>query len=77
MVKKWIQKARPKKGALSRQLGISEDKNIPTEMLKYIRDAPVNTWFDKTHFMYAHPKRIKVTPLLKKRANFALNVRKK
>ena len=34
MAKKWIQKAIKKKGALRKQLGISEKKNISMETLR-------------------------------------------
>jgi len=34
MVKKWIQKAIKKPGALHKQLGIPKDKKIPLEKLK-------------------------------------------
>jgi len=34
MAEKWIQKADIKKGALHRQLGISEDKKIPVSLLR-------------------------------------------
>lgn len=33
---KWIQKAKPKKGALSRQLGIPMQKKIPMQLLNRI-----------------------------------------
>lgn len=32
--KKWIQKAIKKKGALSKQLGVPEEENIPSKMLR-------------------------------------------
>lgn len=32
--KKWIQKADIKKGALSKKLGVPEDKNIPMSKIK-------------------------------------------
>ena len=51
--KRWIQKAKIKKGALHRQLSVPADKDIPITLLK----------------------RIKITTLLKRRVNFALNVR--
>jgi len=34
MVKKWIQKAIKKPGALSKQLGVPEKKDIPVKKLK-------------------------------------------
>ncbi len=33
---KWIQKIRMKKGTLHRQLGISQDKKIPMQLLNKI-----------------------------------------
>lgn len=41
MAKKWIQKARIKKGALSRQLGIPEKDDIPITLLKAIKKASI------------------------------------
>lgn len=34
MAEKWIQKANIKKGALSKKLGVPEEKNIPMSKLK-------------------------------------------
>ena len=34
MAEKWIQKAHIKKGALSKKLGVPEEKNIPVAKLK-------------------------------------------
>jgi hypothetical protein len=64
----WIQNAvhENKKGALHRQLGYSPDERIPTYVLNNIKEANIGTHID------GHT----VTPLMKKRANFALNVRK-
>jgi len=33
-IKLWIQKAKLKKGTLSKQLGIPEEENIPVSLLK-------------------------------------------
>jgi hypothetical protein len=66
-VNKWIQKAKPKPGALSRQLGYPVKDNIPTPVLQRVMNARVGT----------QVRGRTVTPLLKRRANFALNVRKK
>ena len=66
-VDKWIQKAAPKKGALHKQLGISASKPIPSKTLKDV----VGTETGK------HSHGVTVTPLLKKRSQFALNIRKK
>jgi|PlaIllAssembly_1097288.scaffolds.fasta_scaffold07611_6 hypothetical protein len=73
MVKKWIQKAKPKKGALSRQLGVPEKENIPIKMLEDISELPVGSYYYNP-YKKEYPK---VTKLLKKRVLFALNVRKK
>lgn len=39
MVNKWIQKAIKNKGALHRQLGVSQEKKIPTEKLEKVVNA--------------------------------------
>ena len=66
---KWIQQAVTnvtKKGALHRQLGYPQTDTLPLGLLKEIRDArPGN-----------HVRGHTVTPLLKKRVNFALNIRR-
>ena len=66
MVKKFIQAAHIKKGALHKQLGYSMGEHIPTGLLREIVDTPIgNKARGRT-----------VTSLLKKRANFALNIRR-
>jgi hypothetical protein len=73
---KWIQKAtsEKKEGALSRQLGIPVRDNIPFTFLENIVNAPIgNVARNPTQ---KGVKRIKVTRLLKQRANFALNVKR-
>ena len=68
MVKKvdmWIQKAKVKPGALHRQLHLDQSKPIPTPLLKRIQKVPVG----------AHVGKVPVTPLIKHRAQFALNMR--
>ena len=64
---RWIQAAKPKKGALHRQLGYPSHDTIPLGVLRKIMDANVGT----------HVRGQTITPLLKKRVNFALNVRKR
>jgi len=64
--KKWIKKAIKKPGALSRQLGIPEEKNIPKTLLNKIIKAPIGSTI--TNPTKTGKRRIKVTPLLKKRA---------
>ena len=70
MAKEWIRKAADEhaKGALHRMLGISENENIPITALKRIMEVP------NGHEFSVGDKIVKVTPLLKKRANFALNI---
>lgn len=64
MNRKWIQNAQASKGALHRQLGIKPDTKIPKKLLHDI----VSTDIGK------HSHGHTVTPLLKKRVQFALNV---
>ena len=74
MAKKWIQEAGVKSGALSRQLGIPEEQNIPFTLLEDIVGAePGDVVVNPTK---VGNRRIHVTALLKKRANFALNVKR-
>lgn len=61
---RWIQGAHIKQGALHRQLGVTD--HISYGLLNRIRDANIGTHVD------GH----KVTTLLKRRVNFALNVRR-
>ena len=63
---KWIQQAAPKKGALHRQLGYPQTETLPLGLLKEIKQANPGT----------HVRGYTVTPLLKKRVNFVLNVRR-
>jgi hypothetical protein len=63
----WIGKAKVKPGALHRQLGYSVGDNIPTPVLNRVQKSPVGTLINGRT----------VTPLMKKRVNFALNMRKK
>ena len=63
-----------KQGALSQQLGIPEEKNIPVSLLQKIKRTPVGkTMKNPTESGKAS---IKVTPLLKKRANMAITLKK-
>jgi hypothetical protein len=79
MVKKWIQKAlrKHRKGALSKQLGIPEEDNIPFNLLTEIQNKPVGEYVTvpPSGIRY-YPMKIKVTRLLKKRANLALNLKR-
>ena len=56
-----------KKGALHRQLGIPMSKRIPHDLERQIMEAKVG------NKVLGH----KVTPLMKKRVNFAINMRKR
>lgn len=73
MGSKFIQKARIKKGALSRQLGIPQEKNIPVTLLKKIVRARAG---DTIRNPTKSGKRIiKVTTLLERRAILAINLK--
>jgi len=67
MANDWIGKAKVKPGALHRQLHIDKTQPIPTKVLNQVQKAPIGT----------QVKGVSVTPLLKRRVNFALNMRKK
>ena len=70
----WIQKAIKKPGALSRQLGISIEKDIPVSLLKKIVAAkPGQTIRNPTSL---GKRRIKVTRTLERRAILALTLKK-
>jgi len=71
--KKWIQSIKAKKGVLSKQLGIPEEKNIPMTLLKKIQKA-------KTGQTIINPtkigkRRIKVTRKLERRSILAINLK--
>lgn len=71
---KFIQKAKLKKGALSKQLGIPEKENIPITLLRKIKKA-------KTGTVVRNPtksgkRKIKATRLIKKRANLAITLKR-
>ena len=70
----WIQSAIKKKGALSRQLGIPIEKNIPISLLEKIRNAKIGSTI--TNPTKTGKRRIKVTRLLKKRAVLALTLKR-
>jgi len=75
MVKKWIQQARRgmKKGSLHKALKIPMDTKIPTTLLTRIRSAPINAVVKNP--TRVGKRRVKATGCLKKKVNFALNVR--
>lgn len=70
MAEKWIQKAKVKKGALSKQLGVPEKDRIPISLLEKIQSAEVGTKIKNGK------KVITVTRLLKHRSNFALTMKR-
>jgi len=74
MVKKWIQKTKIKKGALHKQLRVPEERKIPITLLNKIISAEVGDVIK--NYSKSTKKMIKVTSLLKKRANLAKNLKK-
>ncbi len=66
----WVRKIGYKKGTLHKQLGISKDKKLPEQLLKKIMDSEVG---NKIAY---NKKKIRVTKLLKKRVNLAINLKK-
>ncbi len=74
MIKKWIQKTKMKKGALHRQLEVSKEKNIPMNLLNKIISAKIGEKIKNP--LKTGQKTIKITILLKKRANLAKNLKK-
>lgn len=77
MVNKWIQKAHVKKGALSRQLGIPIEEDIPISILQDIKRKEVGDIVNlprKGNEVFV--RRVKVTKLLKRRAQLALNLKR-
>jgi len=74
----WIQKVRSSSkvgtGVTHRMLGIPKSQKLPFTLLEAIRMSPIGTWVrNPTQLGKA---RIKVTPLLKKRAVLALNLKR-
>ena len=72
--KYWIQRAIKRPGALSRQLGIPIEKDIPTKLLLKIKRAKIGTTIRNP--TKVGKRRIKVTRLLKRRAILALTLKK-
>lgn len=74
--KKFIQKVfkRRKVGVLHRQLGIPVDETIPMELLERIKSEPVGNDVEPHYYRRKAKYKVKVTHLLKKRANFLLNI---
>jgi hypothetical protein len=65
MTEKWIQNASPKKGALHRQVGYPESRKFTKEELERIAHSNRKGATFNNHT---------ITPLMKHRANFALNI---
>ena len=74
MTARWIQRTGLKKGALSRQLGIPEEENIPITLLEKIRKAEIGTVIRNP--TRTGKRRIKVTRKLKRRAVLALTLKR-
>lgn len=70
----WIPKIDMKKGALSRQLEIPKEENIPISLLAKIKKAKIGTTI--TNPTKTGKRRIKVTRLLKRRAVLAHTLKK-
>ena len=76
--RKWIAKAKIKKGALSKELGIAEAKNIPKTLLLKIKGTNIPK--GKKSKTIRNPtktgkRNVKVTSTTKKRASLALTLR--
>lgn len=71
--RKWIGKAKIKKGALSKELGIPEAKNIPKALLNKIKSAKIGTTIKNP--TKSGKRNIKVTGTTKKRATLALTLK--
>lgn len=73
MVNKWIQKVKPKKGVLSKQLGIPQEKKIPMVLLnKIINSKPSDVIINPSS---VGKKKIKVTRVLERRSILARNLK--
>lgn len=66
----WVKNIRLKKGTLHKQLGIDKDKKLPVSLLKKILHSKAGKKISN------NKKTIRITPLLKKRVNLALNLKK-
>jgi len=71
---KWIQKIHIKKGALSRDLGISEEDNIPVALLNAIISAKAGQTIKNP--TKKGKQRILVTRKIERRAILARNLKK-
>jgi len=71
--KRWIQQANLKRGTLSRQLGIPEEKNIPKTLLREIIKARPGDVIDNPT-KKGRPY-LRVTRLMERRSILALNLK--
>lgn len=71
----WIQSAlkKHKRGMLHKMLDVPKDINVPIHLLEEIRNREVGDFVWNYHNVY----KIKITKLMKERANFALNMEKR
>ena len=67
---KWIQSAKLKKGTLKKMLGYKEEDNIPDRIIDEIAKEKIGS------SVKVLGKNIKITKLMKKRAQTAINLRK-
>lgn len=74
MAKKFIKKAKLKKGALSRQLGIPEKDNIPFTLLEKIKKTEIGKIVENP--TKTGKPSMRVTKKLKKRAVLALTLKR-
>ena len=74
MKKKWIQNSLEEHGSLHKQLEIPESKKIPVALLDKILNANIGKTI--VNPSKTGKRRIKVSRLLKKRANLAKNLKK-
>ena len=70
---KWLQRIKMKKGVLSKQLGIAEEKNIPITLLDKIIKAKAGETIKNPTM--SGKKNIKVTRILERRAILAKNLK--
>jgi hypothetical protein len=68
--KEWIKETKMKKGALHKQLGYSEDEDIPAGIIKKIVDSEVGSK------VKIKGEEHTITALMKKRANLAKTLKK-
>jgi len=67
---KWIQKAKIRKGTLSKQLGIPISENIPMDVLEKVQMKKIG------NKIRIKGKDVPITLLLKRRANLAINLKR-